>query len=192
MHLNVQHVKQNPNVSDVYCSDRVSLFSFFFVCVCVSDARTCSMANCQYGCEVMKGEVRCQCPSPGLQLAPDGRTCVGTAARCSLNKRCSEFKSTPLQTSTASRVFCLCHHLPLAPGVFLTLICSLLIKRWGLLLPSACGESMKYDEQSFEIQIAVNTYVDSLVALCSCAIPAALDNHTMSPFFFSSSALITV
>lgn len=43
----------------------------------LSDARTCSMANCQYGCEVMKGEVRCQCPSPGLQLAPDGRTCVG-------------------------------------------------------------------------------------------------------------------
>ncbi len=36
------------------------------------------MANCQYGCEVLKGEVRCQCPSPGLQLAPDGRTCVGT------------------------------------------------------------------------------------------------------------------
>ncbi|XP_029353151.1 nephronectin a isoform X9 [Echeneis naucrates] len=39
-------------------------------------ARTCGMANCQYGCEVLKGEVRCQCPSPGLQLAPDGRTCV--------------------------------------------------------------------------------------------------------------------
>lgn len=58
------------------------------VCVCVSDARTCSMANCQYGCEVMKGEVRCQCPSPGLQLAPDGRTCVGTAARCEPNKLC--------------------------------------------------------------------------------------------------------
>lgn len=35
------------------------------------------MANCQYGCEVLKGEVRCQCPSPGLQLAADGRTCVG-------------------------------------------------------------------------------------------------------------------
>ncbi len=47
------------------------------VCMFLSDARTCSMANCQYGCEVMKGEVRCQCPSPGLQLAPDGRTCVG-------------------------------------------------------------------------------------------------------------------
>ncbi|XP_063116670.1 nephronectin isoform X6 [Cavia porcellus] len=37
---------------------------------------TCSMANCQYGCDVIKGQVRCQCPSPGLRLAPDGRTCV--------------------------------------------------------------------------------------------------------------------
>ena len=47
--------------------------------LCPSDARTCGMANCQYGCEVLKGEVRCQCPSPGLQLASDGRTCVGTS-----------------------------------------------------------------------------------------------------------------
>lgn len=42
-----------------------------------TDALTCSMANCQYGCDVVKGEVRCRCPSPGLQLAPDGRTCIG-------------------------------------------------------------------------------------------------------------------
>lgn len=49
--------------------------------VFLTDARTCGMANCQYGCEVMKGEVRCQCPSPGLQLAPDGRTCVGMCSR---------------------------------------------------------------------------------------------------------------
>ncbi|KAL0970560.1 hypothetical protein UPYG_G00243750 [Umbra pygmaea] len=39
-------------------------------------ARTCSMANCQYGCEFSKGEVQCQCPSPGLRLGPDRRTCV--------------------------------------------------------------------------------------------------------------------
>lgn len=45
-----------------------------------ADARTCAMANCQYGCAVMKGEVKCQCPSPGLRLAPDGRTCVGADA----------------------------------------------------------------------------------------------------------------
>lgn len=42
-----------------------------------SDARTCYHANCQYGCEVSKGVVRCTCPSPGLQLGPDKRTCVG-------------------------------------------------------------------------------------------------------------------
>lgn len=41
------------------------------------DAFSCSMANCQYGCDVLKGEVRCRCPSPGLQLGPDGRTCIG-------------------------------------------------------------------------------------------------------------------
>ncbi|XP_004911144.1 nephronectin isoform X3 [Xenopus tropicalis] len=41
-----------------------------------SNALTCSMANCQYGCDVVKGDVRCRCPSPGLQLGPDGRTCV--------------------------------------------------------------------------------------------------------------------
>ncbi|KAK2863414.1 hypothetical protein Q5P01_002947 [Channa striata] len=38
--------------------------------------RTCYHANCQYGCEVIKGRVRCTCPSPGLQLGPDRRTCV--------------------------------------------------------------------------------------------------------------------
>lgn len=70
--------------------------------------------------------------------------------------------------------------LPLA--CFLTLICSLLIKHRSLLLPfflfGACGERW----QSFEIQIAANKYTDSLEALCSCGIPAALDNHTMSSF----------
>ncbi|KAJ4945010.1 hypothetical protein JOQ06_013549 [Pogonophryne albipinna] len=41
------------------------------------NARTCFHANCQYGCEVMKGAVRCTCPSPGLRLSPDRRTCSG-------------------------------------------------------------------------------------------------------------------
>ncbi|XP_074479478.1 nephronectin-like [Sebastes fasciatus] len=41
------------------------------------NARTCYHANCQYGCEVMKGAVRCTCPSPGLRLGPDRRTCIG-------------------------------------------------------------------------------------------------------------------
>ncbi|KAM8748169.1 nephronectin [Acanthopagrus schlegelii] len=40
------------------------------------NARTCFHANCQYGCQVMKGAVRCTCPSPGLRLGPDRRTCI--------------------------------------------------------------------------------------------------------------------
>ncbi|XP_071315980.1 nephronectin isoform X2 [Trachinotus anak] len=40
------------------------------------NARTCYHANCQYGCEVSKGAVQCTCPSPGLRLGPDRRTCV--------------------------------------------------------------------------------------------------------------------
>ncbi|KAF7650150.1 hypothetical protein LDENG_00130450 [Lucifuga dentata] len=40
------------------------------------NARTCYHANCQYGCEVIKGAVHCTCPSPGLRLGPDRRTCV--------------------------------------------------------------------------------------------------------------------
>ncbi|XP_072901911.1 epidermal growth factor-like protein 6 isoform X3 [Hemitrygon akajei] len=41
-----------------------------------ANSRTCAMANCQYGCENVKGEIHCLCPSSGLQLGPDGRTCV--------------------------------------------------------------------------------------------------------------------
>ncbi|XP_060922631.1 nephronectin [Limanda limanda] len=37
---------------------------------------TCYYANCQYGCAVSKGVVRCTCPSPGLRLGPDRRTCI--------------------------------------------------------------------------------------------------------------------
>lgn len=48
----------------------------FVFSVC-PDSRTCSLAHCQYGCEEVLGEIRCLCPSPGLQLGQDGRTCVG-------------------------------------------------------------------------------------------------------------------
>lgn len=41
------------------------------------DSRTCSLAHCQYGCEEVQGEIRCLCPSAGLQLGQDERTCVG-------------------------------------------------------------------------------------------------------------------
>ncbi|CAB1423382.1 unnamed protein product [Pleuronectes platessa] len=37
---------------------------------------TCYYANCQYGCAVSKGRVLCTCPSPGLRLGPDRRTCI--------------------------------------------------------------------------------------------------------------------
>ncbi|ETE71114.1 Epidermal growth factor-like protein 6 [Ophiophagus hannah] len=50
-----------------------------------SNALTCSMANCQYGCDVVKGEIHCRCPSPGLQLASDGRTCIDID-ECSLGQ----------------------------------------------------------------------------------------------------------
>ncbi len=45
--------------------------------MCPADSRTCSLAHCQYGCEEVQGEVRCLCPSPGLQLGSDGKTCEG-------------------------------------------------------------------------------------------------------------------
>uniref|UniRef100_A0A3Q4AU46 Uncharacterized protein n=1 Tax=Mola mola TaxID=94237 RepID=A0A3Q4AU46_MOLML len=60
------------------------------------NARSCAMANCQYGCEVLKGDVRCQCPSPGLRLASDGRTCVGM----------SEFRKC---INTFGSYICKCH-----------------------------------------------------------------------------------
>lgn len=41
-----------------------------------ANSRTCTMANCQYGCENVKGEIHCLCPSAGLQLGQDGKTCI--------------------------------------------------------------------------------------------------------------------
>ncbi|XP_046725028.1 nephronectin a isoform X7 [Silurus meridionalis] len=73
---------------------------------CNQDARTCSMANCQYGCEVMKGEVRCQCPSPGLQLAPDGRTCVDVDECATGRSVCPRFRKC---INTFGSYICKCH-----------------------------------------------------------------------------------
>lgn len=61
------HVKQ------CVCSHCVN---FLFVQI-RADSRTCSVAHCQYGCEEVQGEIRCLCPSSGLQLGQDQRTCVG-------------------------------------------------------------------------------------------------------------------
>ncbi|KAM6094499.1 epidermal growth factor-like protein 6 isoform 3-T3 [Chlamydotis macqueenii] len=61
---------------------------------CNQGSRTCAMVNCQYGCEEVKGEVQCLCPSGGLQLGPNGRTCIDVdecstgKAVCSYNRRC--------------------------------------------------------------------------------------------------------
>lgn len=121
---------------NINCSNNIYFFFLFFSVLCVLDARTCSMANCQYGCEVMKGEVRCQCPSPGLQLAPDGRTCVGTPARCEPNKLCFFTVNSEAHCLTKKHnMERLCLLLPAALGIPLALICSLLIKRRSLLLP---------------------------------------------------------
>ncbi|XP_044536450.1 nephronectin isoform X4 [Gracilinanus agilis] len=57
-----------------------------------SSALSCSMANCQYGCDVMKGDVRCRCPSPGLQLGPDGRTCVDVDECATGRALCPRFR----------------------------------------------------------------------------------------------------
>ncbi|KAA0721983.1 Nephronectin Preosteoblast EGF-like repeat protein with MAM domain [Triplophysa tibetana] len=70
------------------------------------NARTCGMANCQYGCEVMKGEVRCQCPSPGLQLAPDGRTCVDVDECATGHAVCPRFRKC---INTFGSYICKCH-----------------------------------------------------------------------------------
>ncbi|XP_055780037.1 nephronectin a isoform X2 [Salvelinus fontinalis] len=70
------------------------------------NTRTCGMANCQYGCEVLKGEVRCQCPSPGLQLAPDGRTCVDVDECATGMAICPRFRKC---INTFGSYICKCH-----------------------------------------------------------------------------------
>ncbi|XP_036971405.1 nephronectin a isoform X1 [Acanthopagrus latus] len=70
------------------------------------NARTCGMANCQYGCEVLKGEVRCQCPSPGLQLASDGRTCVDVDECTAGIAVCPRFRKC---INTFGSYICKCH-----------------------------------------------------------------------------------
>ncbi|XP_069828546.1 epidermal growth factor-like protein 6 isoform X1 [Dendropsophus ebraccatus] len=72
-----------------------------------SNSRTCAMSNCQYGCEEVKGEVRCLCPSSGLQLGPDGRSCIDIdecatgKALCHFNRRC---------VNTFGSYYCKCQH----------------------------------------------------------------------------------
>ncbi|KAM6909402.1 nephronectin-like [Xenentodon cancila] len=70
------------------------------------NARTCYHANCQYGCEVMKGEVRCTCPSPGLRLGPDRRTCVDMDECVSGGGVCPRRRKC---VNTFGSFFCKCH-----------------------------------------------------------------------------------
>ncbi|XP_049583983.1 epidermal growth factor-like protein 6 isoform X1 [Syngnathus scovelli] len=69
------------------------------------NSRTCSLAHCQYGCEEVDGEIRCLCPSVGLRLAPDERTCVdidecATGSNlCPYNRQC---------VNTFGSYFCKC------------------------------------------------------------------------------------
>ncbi|XP_006778971.1 PREDICTED: nephronectin, partial [Myotis davidii] len=71
-----------------------------------SSGLTCSMANCQYGCDVVKGQIRCQCPSPGLQLAPDGRTCVDVDECATGRVSCPRFRQC---VNTFGSYICKCH-----------------------------------------------------------------------------------
>ncbi len=80
--------------------------------VCPADSRTCSLAHCQYGCEEVQGEVRCLCPSPGLQLGSDGKTCEGensssdeASKRWRVLRLCSQTPALPLVTSLAVVTF---------------------------------------------------------------------------------------
>ncbi|XP_051472620.1 nephronectin isoform X1 [Apus apus] len=71
-----------------------------------SSALSCSMANCQYGCDVLKGEVRCRCPSPGLQLGPDGRTCIDIDECATGGVICPRFRHC---INTFGSYICRCH-----------------------------------------------------------------------------------
>lgn len=70
-----------------------------------TNSRTCTLAHCQYGCEEVQGEIRCLCPSAGLQLGPDGKTCVDIDEcetgkhQCPLNRQC---------TNTFGSYYCKC------------------------------------------------------------------------------------
>ncbi|XP_030305972.1 nephronectin isoform X2 [Calypte anna] len=71
-----------------------------------SNALSCSMANCQYGCDVLKGDVRCRCPSPGLQLGPDGRTCIDIDECATGRVICPRFRHC---VNTFGSYICRCH-----------------------------------------------------------------------------------
>ncbi|XP_072440963.1 epidermal growth factor-like protein 6 isoform X1 [Chiloscyllium punctatum] len=70
-----------------------------------ANSRTCAMANCQYGCEDVEGEVRCFCPSSGLQLGPDGKTCIDIDECASRKPLCPPLRRC---VNTFGSYFCKC------------------------------------------------------------------------------------
>ncbi|XP_028298243.1 nephronectin-like isoform X2 [Gouania willdenowi] len=99
------------------CKHRCVNTSGSFKCFCMNgftlesdgscrNARTCYHANCQYGCEVMKGAVRCTCPSPGLRLGPDQRTCVDVDECASGSFVCPRRRKC---VNTFGSYLCTCH-----------------------------------------------------------------------------------
>uniref|UniRef100_A0A3P8V2Q4 Nephronectin-like n=1 Tax=Cynoglossus semilaevis TaxID=244447 RepID=A0A3P8V2Q4_CYNSE len=91
-----------PGSYKCYCQDGYTLQSDGSC----RNARTCYHANCQYGCEVSKGVVRCTCPSPGLQLGPDKRTCVDID-ECALGATCPRHRKC---VNTFGSFLCKCHY----------------------------------------------------------------------------------
>ncbi|XP_041040620.1 nephronectin a isoform X1 [Carcharodon carcharias] len=71
-----------------------------------ANMRSCAMANCQYGCDEVKGEIRCRCPSPGLQLGPDRRTCVDVDECATGRVVCPRFRKC---INTFGSYYCKCH-----------------------------------------------------------------------------------
>ncbi|XP_072440000.1 nephronectin a isoform X3 [Chiloscyllium punctatum] len=71
-----------------------------------ANMRSCAMANCQYGCDEVKGDIRCRCPSPGLQLGPDRRTCVDVDECATGSVVCPRFRKC---INTFGSYYCKCH-----------------------------------------------------------------------------------
>lgn len=78
-HLCIPHVEtqRKSTYMHLYVLICIYMLNMCFFVLLNEDSRTCSLAHCQYGCEEVQGEIRCLCPSAGLQLAQDERTCVG-------------------------------------------------------------------------------------------------------------------
>ncbi|XP_037344966.1 epidermal growth factor-like protein 6 isoform X1 [Pungitius pungitius] len=70
-----------------------------------ASSRTCSAAHCQYGCEEVKEETRCLCPSAGLQLGQDQRTCIDIDECVTGNNLCPYNRQC---VNTFGSYFCKC------------------------------------------------------------------------------------